>query len=135
MARGGSFDFRQVERLQQQIRQLQQDHDKMCRECAKYLAQRFLRIVTQKTVVDTGTLRRGWTVGEIQKQGDNYTVEIINQTEYASYVEYGHRTPSHKGWVPGKFMMTISEQQIQAQAPAILERNIYNLLRRALGDA
>ena len=63
--------------------------------------------------------------------GDTYVIEIVNPVEYASYVEYGHRTPSHRGWVPGQFMMTISEQEIQDMAPRILE----NKLKKFLGGA
>ena len=33
-------------------------------------------------------------------------------------------TANHKGWVPGVFMMTISEQELQAIAPKVLERKI-----------
>ena len=51
-----------------------------------------------------------------------------NPIEYASYVEYGHRTANHQGWVPGQFMMTISEQEIQQSAPGILENKIKKFL-------
>ena len=55
-----------------------------------------------------GTLRRGWTVGTVIKSGKQYNIEVINSVEYASYVEFGHRTRNHKGWVPGQYMLTIS---------------------------
>lgn len=83
-----------------------------------------------------GTLRRGWTAQKAQSAtqyvqsltinhfGGTYVIEITNPTEYASYVEFGHRTKNHKGWVRGKFMLTISEQEIQEAAPAILERKL-----------
>ncbi|MFR6380686.1 MAG: HK97 gp10 family phage protein [Evtepia sp.] len=35
-----------------------------------------------------GTLRDGWTILPIQKQGDAYTITVINNLEYASYVEF-----------------------------------------------
>lgn len=54
----------------------------------------------------------------------NYVIEIINPVEYASYVEFGHRTANHKGWVNGRFMLTISEQEIQQAAPAIIEKKL-----------
>ena len=89
-----------------------------------------------------GTLRRGWT-GEKQQSasayaqelkvhhtGNSYVIEIVNPVEYASYVEYGHRTRGHKGWVQGKFMLTISEEEIQRDAPRILE----NKLKKKLGE-
>lgn len=87
-----------------------------------------------------GTLRRGWTVGDTQKIGDTYQIEIINPTEYASYVEYGHRqTPGRyipalgkrakTAWVPGKFMLTISEKEINNIAPKLIEKKLEAKLR------
>ena len=85
-----------------------------------------------------GTLRRGWTNGErvttyaayipIHHFGDTYVIEIVNPVEYASYVEYGHRTANHSGWVKGHFMMTISEQELEKIAPKVLENKIKKYL-------
>ena len=101
-----------------------------------------------------GTLRRGWTArteqeaagGQghptvdqakayaealpISKQGSTYIVEVINPVHYASYVEFGHRTPGG-GWVEGKYFLTISEQQLRGRAPAIIEDKLKKLLRGA----
>lgn len=79
-----------------------------------------------------GTLRRGWTIGEIRKEGNVYKIDIINPVEYATYVEYGHRTVDHKGWVKGHFMMTISEQELRSIIPQILERRIKQYLGGAM---
>lgn len=91
-----------------------------------------------------GVLRRGWTGGKnmavndyvnsvpVHHFGGNYVINLINLVEYASYVEYGHRTPNHKGWVKGQFMMTISEQELQTIAPKILEKKIQNYLGECL---
>ncbi len=79
-----------------------------------------------------GYLRRNWQVGNVIKQGDAYIVEIFNNTEYASYVEYGHRTKNHKGWVEGRFMATISMQEIERQLPRFLERKQVELLNQIL---
>ena len=100
-----------------------------------------------------GTLRRGWTSKsheeaaggngkssqnagkayaeslKINHAGDYYVVEIINPVEYASYVEYGHRTPGGTGWAQGRFMLTISEQEIQKIAPNVLEGKIKDFLK------
>lgn len=107
---------------------------------------------TPKTGMQGGTLRRGLTAKteqeamagggsispnsaltfakglEVTKQGDVYQVEIINPVHYASYVEYGHRTKNHKGWVEGHFMLTISEEELDRQAPQILERKLAKFL-------
>lgn len=117
--------------------------------CAKELAARLLAKVIKRTPVGVypsgsgkvgGTLRRGWTAGknqnainyaqslQIQHIGDEYKIVITNPIEYASYVEFGHRTRNHKGWVEGKFMLTISEQELQTIAPKVLENKIKKLL-------
>ncbi len=85
-----------------------------------------------------GTLRRGWTEGQkvssyaaympIHHFGNTYVIEIVNPVEYAAYVEYGHRTANHKGWVKGRFMMTISEQELKRIAPKVLENKIKKFL-------
>lgn len=88
-----------------------------------------------------GTLRRGWTGGSnsnatayanslrVNKAGNDYVIEIVNPTPYASYVEFGHRTRNHKGWVEGHFMLTISEDEIRRSAPKILEKKLEKYLK------
>lgn len=96
-----------------------------------------------------GTLRRGWTTQlnniNVHKFANDYVVELINPVEYASYVEYGHRqepgryVPAigkrlKKGWVPGQFMLTISENELRDAAPRLIEQKLNNWLKEALAD-
>ena len=105
-----------------------------------------------------GTLRRGWTTestgdsahdtqqamynnlfggsGKVSKSsmtvnkvGTDYVIEVINPVEYASYVEFGHRTRDHAGWVEGRFMLTISEKEIRDSAPNILQKKLEKYLK------
>lgn len=126
--------------------------------CAKELAARLLAKVIKRTPVGEypkstgkkgGTLRRGWTTQssgsgsegmktkgasqyvetlKVNHFGDTYVIEIVNPINYASYVEFGHRTRNHEGWVRGRFMLTISEQEIETAAPGILERKLMKKL-------
>ena len=54
---------------------------------------------------------------------------MFNQVEYAMYVEYGHRTANHSRWIPGQFMLTISEKELEQNADKIVERKLEVLLR------
>ena len=138
MGRMGKFTASDLTRLQNQLNKIQAGNaEALVESCAKELAARLLKKVIKRTPVGDyskssgkkgGTLRRGWTIGEIRKEGGIYKIDIINSTEYASYVEYGHRTANHKGWVQGHFMLTISEQEIQEIAPRILESKIKKYL-------
>lgn len=93
-----------------------------------------------------GTLRRGWTIGDITRKPNGYEVEIINPVEYASYVEFGHRQRPGRyvpqigkkltsAWSPGKRMMTFTEQEIQSMAPAMIQKKFEKFLREVMsGD-
>ena len=130
MARMGNFDMRGLEQFRDNLKKLQ-DPDMFVQECAKELAARLMRSVVKRTPVDSGNLRRGWFTGEIKKSGNSYIIEVSNPVDYASYVEYGHRTATHNGWVKGRFMMTITEEEIRKSTQGILEKKIYNYLRSA----
>jgi len=114
----------------------------------KYGKEKDKKTGKEQTTKMGGTLRRGWTAEteedavnkknsnatewakslKISKNGGMYQVEIINPVYYASYVEYGHRTPTHEGWVKGRFMLTISEMELETQAPQILEKKLQKFL-------
>ena len=156
MPRWGRVDYRQFQDLQRRMNKLESAaKQEFIEACVKELAARLLAKVIKRTPVGQypdstgkkgGTLRRGWTASkrtsaklfvdslQITKVGGTYQIEIINPVEYASYVEYGHRTRDHKGWVLGRFMLTISEQEIDAQAPKILERKLIKYLGEYLDD-
>lgn len=151
MANWGSCEFNQLKELQKKLEVLQKsDLQRFCALVAKELTARLLRKTIQRTPVGVypaetgkvgGTLRRGWT-GEkntdvisyanalpITKEGNTFTITIINPVHYASYVEYGHRTRGGGGWVDGKFMLTKSEIEIESQAPKIIEKKLLTFLK------
>lgn len=147
------LDYKELEKLKEQIEQFGESKmvDQFLESCAKELAARLLAKVIKRTPVGQyeagsgkvgGTLRRGWTGQKtanattyansltVNKVGTDYVINIINPVEYASYVEFGHRTRDHKGWVEGHFMLTISEDEIRRSAPNILEKKLKNYLER-----
>lgn len=76
---------------------------------------------------------------DISKNGKIYTIEVINPVHYSSYVENGHRqevgryVPAigkklTKSWVDGKFMLKISEEEIDNKIDGILEKKIQKFL-------
>jgi phage gpG-like protein len=120
-------------------------------DASKELAARLLALVIPRTPVGQypkgsgkkgGTLRRGWTGQRkvssaaeyakslpVTKTGNTYTVAVENPVEYASYVEFGHRTRNGHGWVEGQYFLTLSEQELQRIAPAVIEKKLEKKLR------
>lgn len=150
MSSWGKCDYKQLQELQKKIEKLQKKELKeFCEAVSKELAARLLAKVIKRTPVGQypsgsgkvgGTLRRGWTGQKqqnaaayaqslpITKAGNTYTVEIINPVEYASFVEYGHRTRGGGGWVEGRFMLTKSEMEVEGQAEKIIEKKLMQYL-------
>ena len=110
MSRWGRCDFSQFREFAKGFEKLSDSEiDDLCVTCSKELAARLLALVIPATPVGKypkgsgkkgGTLRRGWgaTNGQAGREYaqslTTYMVEIINPIEYASYVEFGHRTVS-----------------------------------------
>ena len=162
MSKDIKVDVRQLEQLRKTLEATEKNIDVFMESCVKELAARLLAKVIKRTPVGQypkgsgkvgGTLRRGWTTQKsgsgseglnaksasqfvdtlkIHHFGDAYVIEIVNSVEYASYVEYGHRTADYKGWVPGRLMLTISEEEIRQAAPHILEAKIKKWLSGVL---
>ena len=136
--------FDGLKEFQKIIEEMEKEKEQLMIDTIKELAARLLRKVIKRTPSDTGNLRRNWTVSDVKKNGENYEIEVSNSTEYASYVEFGHRqTPGRfvpaigkrlkKSWVKGKFMLTISESELQKQAPAVIEKKITEWLKKLGG--
>lgn len=154
MAKWGKCDFKELKNLGRRLEQLEKaDLDKFCTQAAKDLAGRLLNKVVKLTPVVYGTLRDAWAVMPVGHRGTHYTVVVLNNLQYASYVEYGHRQqpgrfiPGHwesdrfvydpdaeggmvlkKNWTPGRYMLTISTQELEQQTPKILEKKLYKFL-------
>lgn len=170
MGKDINVDFKELRQFHGKIQRAAEGAEKQAffESCAKDLAARLYAKVVKRTPVgdyaDTwdleddgehkflvesdkegGTLRRGWTIGQVRKEGTNFVIDVTNAVEYATYVEFGHRqTPGRyvpaigkqlkKSWVPGRKMLTISEKEIRATTPRILEKKLNNWLSEVFGD-
>ena len=152
MAKWGTVDYRQLQKLRDNLVKLQKaDMEKFCTEMSRELAGRLLALVIPATPVGKypkstgktgGTLRRGWTGKKaggnnaieyaaqlpVKKSGTTYEIEVINPVYYASYVEFGHRAPGGNGWVPGQYFLTKSEQILEKNAPKWIDKKLSKVL-------
>lgn len=123
-------DIKAIKKLNKQIKKIsREDKKKLCKDIATETASVLLRRVKQKTPVDTGNLRRNWSFkGQLLNRG--YEVTVFNQTEYAPYVEYGHRLKTRNGykWTKGHYMLTKSQKETLDLYTKIVSKNVNNYL-------
>ena len=97
-----------------------------------------------------GELRKHWIDDNknlsVRHVGDNYVVEVVNNSEYALYVEEGHkqnvgqrfpvfidgklRMVQHKkAFVKGQHFLRKAETKLRRKAPSILDAHISDFMR------
>ena len=105
-------------------------------QSAKRVGVQAIRTLKNNTPVDTGTLRKAWTVEGPSVSGGGWVVKVSNPTEYASYVEKGHRqTPGRyvpaigkrlkASWIPGQFFMKNSLNALDSQLPELITSGLW----------
>lgn len=133
MAGMGRFDISGFLEFGDNLKAMERAWPSFLKECIYELANRLLADTVLRTPVREGVLRRGWTIGQITMTSGGAEIEVFNPVYYCPYVEYGHRTPNHQGWVEGRFMMTLSAQKLERELPAIMERKLERFIERHLG--
>lgn len=132
--------------------------DAFMRECLLDLAKKLWRKTKNKTPFNTGLLKNTWKIGTISKIGDMYEIEVYNDTEYAEWIENGFKAHWVPGrweghqfvydknerksgmfvgkpgtYVEGKFMLKLSEGEVEREMNRFLQRKQEEFLRKLLG--
>lgn len=128
--RYGDADYGDLIKLRDEMSSFAEQIDNVLQEIANFIAQALLANAVEKTPVITGVLRGSWRV-EVVKEGEDFVVIITNIQQYASYVEYGHRTPGG-GWAEGKHMLKLSVDEVKAVAPGRLDEMLTERLKRLM---
>ena len=129
MGKMGKVNMKGLKDLQKQLEKLSPPEE-FVEAYAKELAQRLYRELIQNTPYITHTLQRGWSIGSVHKCNGGYMVEIVNPVEYASYVNYGHRTVKKDGygWSPGLFFMEKAMGNVEEISKPLLEERMNEYL-------
>lgn len=162
-------NFSALKKFEADLKELGQNKDIFMRQMAKDLTQMFLAEVKKRTPVGKGTfevtgtykrgknkgkpklkrisqgggLRRAWHITGIVKHRNYYLTSVLNNMEYASYVENGHRQHIgqyvpvlgkrlKKGFVEGRYMMKLSAELIEKEGTEYVQNQFYEFLRRHL---
>lgn len=80
------------------------------------------------TPVVTGNLRRSWGRSDVKREGNDFSVEVGSNLEYAPYVEYGHKT-KNGGFVKGKFILTSEVEYMKKNFDKTLERYVEDITK------
>ena len=153
-------NFTQLKEFEKRIEKLSEKNiDDFYNALIRNLAGRLLEKVKDLTPVferpefdrvsqGSGTLRDRWTIGNIEKSGDEYSVQILNPVPYATYVEKGHRgvaiyikAPAGGGsdigwrvmhtdthWTEGVFMLEKAETELSLVLQEIVDKRLAEFL-------
>ena len=87
-----------------------------------------------RTPVDTGALRASWKLGNVEQKSNSYEVEIENNQEYASYVEYGTVEREWK-YKDGVYMLTKSINDVEQKINNDFDKEFTKFLKnKGIGE-
>lgn len=129
------YEFSEVLNIKASLVELNKAAHIVHMKVAKRIAQLAIRKVKKMTPVDDGDLRDGWKF-DVIKKGSSFIIVIYNQVEYASFVEKGHRivvAGKTVGWVEGRFMLKLTEDEMERIAPNMWKKEIEKEMKRIFG--
>lgn len=116
------YEFDGLDEMEKQLtKMIEQEYPAEFRALVLQLAKELQGKIKGKTPRVSGILQESWKVGEIQKRGNEYYIEVFSNAEYAEPVEYGHRTRGGKGFVKGEHMMELSLTELNDRLPSFLQ--------------
>lgn len=135
-----SFDYREFVKLRDKFDKAAKEFDTFLYDFLLEQGLRALTLTKENTPVDTGLLRNTWQLGPVKRSGSVLYIELYNLTEYASFVEDGHRqTPGRyvpaigkrlkADYVAGKHMARLAIAQIEKEMPVRFEAKFKNWLK------
>ncbi|MEX0380464.1 HK97 gp10 family phage protein [Leuconostoc sp. MS02] len=86
--------------------------------------------------VSGGTLRRNWQASSTKYFGNTFMVDIYNDTEYAPFVENGHRIVrggKTVGYQPGVFMLRDAIQEVDRNWDKLVGKRFIKAIDNILG--
>lgn len=124
-----SFDYRQLEGFAENFEKISVGFTPFLNRFLTKVALDALARTKRRTPVgETGDLRRSWSLSDVKREGNNLVIYLINDMEYASYVENGHLTRNRENWVDGFFMATISIEDADRLMPSRFDREFKKYL-------
>lgn len=88
-------------KFQERRKQIDDAFEDIGDETAKIFVNEAKNRTERKKLVDTGNYKRSWRA-QVNKKGMQTEIECINEAEYASYLEYGHRIVTRTGKDTGR---------------------------------
>lgn len=120
------IDKTALDKLKKDLTNLPQKVDGILKKSVESGTDYLLDSTTRFTPVDTGHLKGRWERidnGAVRVENGKYISGIENDTEYAEYVNWGHRTVNG-GFVKGRFFVQKGQEELRKEIPNILNFHI-----------
>lgn len=126
-------DYNEFKKFVENYEHISQEFDSFMQGFLQKNALEVLAKTKLRTPVDTGDLRKHWFLTDVRRDGNKLVIEICNDMEYATYVEYGHLTKTRDKWVNGYFMVTVPLDEVERKMPRRFQSEFEKFVRRLGG--
>ena len=125
-----AFDYKELKKYCEGFEKATEDLENFLTDFLQEEGEWVLGAVKDRTPVDTGNLRRNWRITDVTRNVDTLEFELVNDADYASYIELGHTTRSRDKWIEGRYMATISIAKLEQRLPADFDKEFTLFLKR-----
>ena len=126
-------DYNEFKKFVENYEHISQEFDSFMQGFLQKNALEVLAKTKLRTPVDTCDLRKHWFLTDVRRDGNKLVIEICNDMEYATYVEYGHLTKTSDKWVNGYFMVTVPLDEVERKMPRRFQSEFKKFVRRLGG--
>ena len=123
------LDMRDFERYAKEFESLKSEFESFLKNWIVKQAGILILKTKQRTPVDTGNLRNSWQIGKYNRQNQKAQIEINNNAEYASFVEYGTPARQNWKWADGAKMLTKSLYEMEQSMPIDFDEAFTSFLK------
>lgn len=121
------INYEDIKKFEKQVINKKNELNKFLNDLTLKSAMTFFREIVNNTPIVTGVLRNGWYLSEegVISVGNEYSIDIINNVEYATYVNYGHRLKNGE-WLEGQHFI----EKAEILTKHVIEENIREEIKK-----
>lgn len=128
------FNRDQFNRLKYKLRQLEKDILEEAIASLDIAVNEGVNIAKENTPVDTGFMRRSWSVSTTKRLKGGCQKIIMNSAEYSLYVDQGHRVVDRNGkvhgWKKGEYISDKTIKYVNTRLLAEFKARLERLEKR-----
>lgn len=130
------INIKELVDLKDKLKDSKEEIDRIFRQLTVEGALTLNNNIMLNTPVKTGNLRNNWqvlgTVNDVKIKDNEYSLDLVNMTDYVEYVNYGHRLRNGRWW-EGIHFIEKGEEESQKVIEELIQLKLERYIKDLIG--